>query len=264
MKRIILTLSMGLALFAANGQQTQGRVVYQRTVQMQMPMRGGGEMEQMMPRTLKEKFEVLFGNGQSLRRSLDDEDAQEEMSAESGGMHIKMKLGDDDYDVTYTNFSAGRVVMQREFAARNYIVADSIHKLNWKLTGESRTILGYPCQQAVSQRIGKRMTMAVENGEMKNREVADTLNITAWFTLAVPVPAGPEYQGQLPGLILAIDINNGRVAYQALELTQQVDIKEVKEPAKGRKVTQEEFAKERDKVMKEMQKNGRGMMRIGG
>lgn len=254
---------MGLALSAANGQQTQGRVVYQRTVQMQLRMPGGGEMEQMMPHTQKSKLEVLFGNGQSLRRTLDDEDAQDEMSAESGGMHIRLKMADDD-DLTYTNFSAAQVVEQREFAARNYIVADSIHKLNWKLTGESRTILGYPCQQAVSQRIGKRMTTMVENGELKNQEIADTLNITAWFTLAVPVPAGPDYQGQLPGLILAIDVNNGRVVYQALELVQKVDLTDIKAPAKGKKVTPEEFVKEREKMMKEMQKNGRGMMRIGG
>jgi GLPGLI family protein len=255
---------MGLALFAANGQQTQGRVVYQRTVQMQLRMPEGEEMDQMMPRTRKDKLEVLFGNGQSLRRALEDDDVQDEMGAQSGGMVLQVRLAGDN-DVTYTNFSAGRVVEQREFGARNYIVADSIHKLNWKLTGESMTILGYPCQQAVSQRIGKRMMTAMENGELKNREVADTMNITAWFTLAIPVPAGPEYQGQLPGLILAIDVNNGRMVYQAVELAQKVDLSDIKEPARGKKMTQEEFVKEREKVMKEMQRSGRtGPIRIGG
>jgi GLPGLI family protein len=263
MKRTILTLSMGLALVAANGQQKQGRVVYERTVQMRMM--GGGEMDQMMPRSRKDKLEVLFGNDQSLRRTLED-DAQEEMSSESGGMHVRMMIAGGN-DVTYTNFSTGRLVEQREFGARNYIVADSIRKMNWKLTGETRTVLNYPCQQAVAQRIGKRMVTAMENGELKNQEVADTMNITAWFTLAIPVPAGPEYQGQLPGLILAIDVNDGRVVYQAVELSPEANLDDIKAPSKGKKVTSEEFVKEREKVMKEMQRNGgrKGqVIRIGG
>lgn len=268
MKTTILTLSMGLTLLAANGQQKEGRVVYERTVQMQMRMMGGGdEMAQMMPRSRKDKLELLFGNDQSLRRTLDD-DAQEEMTAESGGgMHVRMMIAGGN-DVTYTNFSTGRMVEQREFGARNYIVADSIPKLNWKLTGETRTVLNYPCQQALAQRIGKRMSTTMENGQLKNQEVADTMNITAWFTLAIPVPAGPEYQGQLPGLILAVDVNNGRVVYQAVELSPKADLKDIKEPSKGKKVTSEEFAKEREKVMKEMQRNGGGgrgtTIRIGG
>lgn len=257
---------MGLTLLAAKAQQKEGRVVYERTVQMQMRMMGGGnEMEQMMPRSRKDKLEVLFGNDQSLRRTLED-DAQDEMTAEGGGMHVRMMIAGAN-DVTYSNFGTGRIVEQREFGARNYIVADSIRKLNWKLTGETRTVLNYPCQQAVTQRIGKRMSTTMENGQLKNQEVADTMNITAWFTLAIPVPAGPEYQGQLPGLILAIDVNNGRVVYQAVELSPKADLGDIKEPSKGKKVTAEEFAKEREKVMKEMQRNGPGRgttIRIGG
>ena len=257
---------MGLALLAARGQQKQGRVVYERTVQMQMRMQAGGEeMEQMMPRTRKDKLEVLFGNDQSLRRTLED-DMPDELSSESGGMHVRMMIAGAN-DITYVNFAKAETVEQREFGARNYIIADSIHKLNWKLTGETRTILNYPCQQAVAQRIGKRMMTSMENGEIKNKEVADTSNITAWFTLSIPVPAGPEYQGQLPGLILAVDVNNGRTVYQAVEVAPGVDLADIKAPSKGKKVSAEEFAKEREKVMKEMQRNapGRGTtIRIGG
>jgi len=263
MKRTILTLSMAVALLAANGQQKQGRVVYERTVQLRM---GPGDMEQMMPRSHKDKLEVLFGNDQSVRRGIED-NTQEEMTAESGGARHVYLMIDGNNDLTYANFATGRTVEQREFGARNYIVADSIRKLNWKLTGETRTILNYPCQQAVAQRIGKRMSIAMENGELKNKEVADSMKITVWFTLAIPVPAGPEYEGQLPGLILAIDVNDGKVIYQAVELSPTVELQDIKEPSKGKKITPEEFVKEREKVMKEMQGNrGRkgATIRIGG
>jgi GLPGLI family protein len=133
MKRTILTLSMVLALLAANGQQKEGRVLYERTVKLRM---GPGDVEQMMPRLHKDKLEVLFGNDQSLRRPVDD-NTQEEMTAESGGARHVYLMIDGNNDVTYTNFGDGRITEQREFGAKNYIVTDSIRKLNWKLTGET-------------------------------------------------------------------------------------------------------------------------------
>lgn len=267
MKKIIFTFSMGLVFITASGQQKQGRVLYERTVQMQLRMRGMGmseDAEQMLPRAHTSKLEVLFANDQSLRRAVEDE-APDEISEAGGGIHFRTMVADAN-DLTYVNLATGKVVEQREFAARSYIIADSVHKLNWKLTGQTTNILNYPCQQAVAQHIGKRTMTSMENGELKTQQVADTSNITAWFTPAIPVPAGPDYQGQLPGLILGIDINDGRTVYKAVEVSGDVELSAVKAPSKGKKVTTQEFEAERDKMMAEMQRNngGRGrMIRIG-
>ncbi|GAA3927838.1 hypothetical protein GCM10022209_21750 [Chitinophaga oryziterrae] len=254
---------MGLALMTANGQQKQGKVLYERTTQMQMHIKGMGmaeNEEQLLPRSHKDKLEILFSNNQSLRRAVTDE-TPEDFMPDEGGMRIRTGIADAN-DVTYINFATGQVIVQREFAAKNYIIADSIHKLSWKLTGETSTILGYPCQLAVAQSIGKRYIPIMENGHMKRQEVADTSNIMVWFTLSIPVPAGPEYEGQLPGLILSIDINAGHIVYKAVEVSPQADVAAIKQPSKGKKVTMEEFNKERDKTMAEMQRNntGRGRM----
>jgi GLPGLI family protein len=266
MKKIVFTISMGLLALAAGAQQKQGRVVYERTVQMQMRLQGMGDAaEHIMPRQRKDKLEVLFGNDRSLRRTLDDETPDDNMSEGGGGMQVRVMVAGAN-DVSYIDFSNGQVTEQREFAGKNYIITDSIHKLHWKLTGETATILNYPCQKALAQRIGKRSSMTMSNGQMKKEELADTSNITAWFTLSIPVPAGPEYQGQLPGLILGIDINDGRTVYKAIEVSDKTDIAAIKEPAKGKKVSAEAFAQERDKMIEEMQRNngGRGMqIRVG-
>jgi GLPGLI family protein len=141
---------------------------------------------------------------------------------------------------------------------KKFIVEDSIRKLNWKLTGETRPILGHVCQKATAQNIGKRMQMTMDNGKMERKEITDTSMIVAWFTTDMPVPAGPEVQGQLPGLILALDINNGRMVYKALEISAKADVASIKEPTKGKKVTPAEFSEERNKMMDEMQKNNQG------
>jgi len=265
MKKIVFTLLTGGILFTASAQQKQGRVVYERTIQIQMRMQGMGDgMEHMIPRSRKDKLEVLFGNDRSLRRTVEDDVPDE--PAGGGGMRIDVMVAGSN-DVSFANFSTAQVIEQRELGAKNFIIADSIHKLSWKLTGESITILNYPCQKATAQRISKRVMMTSENGEMKKQEVPDTSNIVVWFTPSIPVPAGPDYQGQLPGLILGIDINDGRTVYRAIEVTDKVDVAAIKEPSRGKKVTQEEFGQERNKLMEEMQRNngGRGRtIRIGG
>ena len=71
----------------------------------------------------------------------------------------------------------------------------------------------------LQQRIGKRMVMTMDNGKMERKEIDDTSAIVAWFTTDIPVSAGPEVQGQLPGLILSLETNNGRTVYTALEIS---------------------------------------------
>jgi len=250
---------MGLLALSCGAQQKQGRVVYERTVQLQMRMMGmggmSGDAEHVIPRMRKDKLEVLFAGDKSLRRTVEDEMPDENPG--EGGMQIRTMIAGAN-DVSFMNFATGQVTEQREFAGKEYIIADSIRKMSWKLTGETISILNYPCQKAVAQRIGKRTMMSMDNGQMKREEVADTSNITAWFTPSIPVPAGPEYQGQLPGLILGIDINNGRTIYKAIEVSDKTDLAAIKEPTKGKKLSADAFAKERDKMMEEMQRNNGG------
>ncbi|WP_188316121.1 GLPGLI family protein [Chitinophaga agrisoli] len=266
MKKICLTFSMGLVLLSVHGQQTGGRVVYERTLQLQLFLPPGAAPQRMPPSTRKDRLEVLFGNGQCLRRAIDDE-LPEAMEASGGGMHLDVIApGGGSDNETFTDFAAGKVVSQRELGGRNYVITDTIQRLNWKLTGRTSTILNYPCQQAVAQRIGIRMRPGLENGMMKMLEAPDTVTVTAWFTLSVPAPAGPEYQGQLPGLILGLEMDNGRVMYQAVELSAKTDLAAIKPPAKGKSLSAAEFAAERKKFMAAMQRNvGRGgNIRIGG
>jgi GLPGLI family protein len=145
---------------------------------------------------------------------------------------------------------------QRELFDREFLIEDSINMLNWKLHEETKTVLGHTVRKATAQRYSMRPQMTMTNGEMKREEIPDTAMITAWYATDIPVAAGPgEYQGQLPGLILELDINRGRTTYRAVEISPKVNLSGIKEPKGGKKMTQGEFAKERLKMMEEMQKN---------
>lgn len=105
--------------------------------------------------------------------------------------------------------------------------------------------------------------MTMDNGKMERKEIQDTANITAWFATDVPVSAGPaEYQGQLPGLILEMDVNNGRQTFKATGITEKADVAIIKEPNGKKRYTTAEFNKERDKMLEDMQRNNGGGQRM--
>ncbi|WP_205508193.1 GLPGLI family protein [Longitalea arenae] len=264
MKTIYFLAGFFLAI-QSQAQQQSGRVVYEFTRQMQLRVAaapGGAEHTPPPPRAHVIKLEVLFGNNQLLRRPLEDNTLNDFAGNENGIQIRAFGMGDDD--ITWCNFMEGRKVEQKEFATKLYLVTDSIRKLHWKLSGESRNILGYTCQQATTSRVSKRSMISMENGVMTRKEIPDTSQVSVWFTTAIPVPAGPDYEGQLPGLILQIDINNNTI-FRAIEISAKADLAAIKEPKKGKKLTAEEFNKEREKTMAEMQRDGGGkrVMHIG-
>ncbi|MBS1919772.1 MAG: GLPGLI family protein [Bacteroidetes bacterium] len=259
-------LTVGIALFAvslARAQQKEGTVIYERTTQVQIRLAGGNdEMERMIPQSRTDKFELSFANNQSLWKQVPRDNADDDNDAGGNGMQIRMVIAGSD-DVLYCNFDTEKKVEKKDLFDKRFIVEDSIQKLQWKLSDETKNILNLICRKAVATRYGKRTMMNMDNGKMERKEMADTSNIVAWFTTDIPVSAGPaEYQGQLPGLILEMDINNGRQTFKALGISDKADIKSIKEPSGKKRYTTEEFNKERNKMMDEMQKNNQGGQRV--
>jgi GLPGLI family protein len=255
MKKVFFSLigflSMGLIVTA----QQQGKVLYDRTVKLQISFSGmPGGMEQQMPQSRTDKFELSYGNNQSLWKQGEQEQG-DDASFNTEGAQIRMVVAGSN-DVLYANTETGKKVEKREMFDKTFIIDDTISKMKWKMTGETKTILNHNCMKATSTRTSKRTMMNMDNGKMERKEIDDTSNIVAWFATDIPVSAGPsEFQGQLPGLILEMDIKEGTQLYKATAISDKVDIAEIKEPTGKKHYTPEEFKKERDKMMKEMQEN---------
>jgi GLPGLI family protein len=261
MKKLLFTTLIFFSVIICTAQQKEGKVIYDRITKMQIQIDDSNQGALNLPQTRTDKFELLFGNNQSLWH-ISDEQTPEEDNGGGGGVQIRMIGGGVD-DISYYDISKGTSTEQRDMFEKKFVVSDSIRKLNWKLTGESKTVLNHNCQKATAQRIGVRMMMNMDNGKMERKEIADTSTIIAWFTPDIPVAAGPgEFQGQLPGLILEMDVNNGRQIYKATEISPKADMVAIKEPKNGKKVTRDEFRKETQKMMDEMQKNNQGGGRV--
>jgi GLPGLI family protein len=252
MKKILLFITTIFSL-AAFPQMKEGKVLYERTIQIQFRGNVPPEMANMAPEK-KDRFELSFANNQSLWESVPEMDESPADTREEGGNRMVMRFGGSD-DLSYHNFTTGKRVDERELNSKNYLVEDSIQKLNWTLTGESKTILGHLVQKASGERYGMRSVMTMENGEMKRQMLPDTTVVNAWVAMDIPVSAGPEFQGQLPGLILELDMNNGRIVYKALEISSKLNVSTIKEPQGGKHITAAEFNKQRDKEFEEMRRN---------
>ena len=266
MKKIILS---GFALFilgAAFAQLKEGKIVYEKTSQTQMRMGGNAEAnmppgmtEEMMnriPRSRTSKYELQFANNQTLWQQMEEPNQQSNQGfgggdrGGGGGMRM-MVMGGGTEDVVYANLGEGRTTTKKALGVDDFLVSDSIVKLSWKLSSETQDVAGYACRKATAQRIGTRMDMKMTDGKMERNEVADTSNFTAWFTTDIPVATGPELQGQLPGAILELNINNGRTVYKAVSVSNTIKATDVKEPKGGKKVTAAQYAKKRDQFMEE-------------
>ena len=268
MKRVFVA---GLAIFAfsvVSAQQKEGKVIYQRVSQMQARTFNFNGMTQEIPASTRtDKFELSFGNNQSMWRQAEAENDSETSSfgGDGAGFQMRMVVAGSN-DVVYHNFDGARRVEKREMFDKSFIIDDSIRPLKWKMTGETKTILNHPCMKATATSINQRSQTIMENGKLDRKEISDTSFIEAWFASDIPVSAGPgEFQGQLPGLILEMNFSNGRQVYTALEISPKVDLASIKEPSGKKKYTQAEFRKERDKMMDEMNQNmqhGSGNRRI--
>jgi len=253
MKKILIAACAFLTASISQGQMKEGKVVYERVQQMQIHI-NNGDGENVIPNTRKDKFELTFGNNQSIWKQ-----GEREMEDDGGGgMRIMMFNGGSD-DMLFNDFTTGKRTEQREFFDKKFIIDDSVRSLKWKMTGETKTILNHNCMKATATQTSSRMQMQVENGKMERKQVTDTSVVTAWFASDIPVPAGPaEYQGQLPGLVLEIDVANGRQTYKATEISAKADLATIKAPTGKKHYTREEFGTEVNKMMAEMQRNNGG------
>lgn len=259
MKAKLLILAGLILTIHAKAQVKEGKVTYERTTKVQIRIAGmNEEMANQLPKTRTDKFELSFANNQSLWKMAEQENNDADEVHGGGGMQIRMVVAGND-DVLYSNFDNGTRCEKRELFDKQFIVDDSIRPLKWKLTGETKTILGHPCQGAVATNISVRMMMNMDNGKMERKETSDTSVIAAWFASDIPVSAGPaEYQGQLPGLILEMTVGVDRQVFKAIAIDPKVDVASIKAPTGKKHYTPAEFKAERDKMMEEMQRNNSG------
>jgi GLPGLI family protein len=182
----------------------------------------------------------------------------------------------------YKDVKSKSYTVDKEFMGKEFLVVDSLPKLNWKLEQETKQIGGYTCYKATAVKEAsktdfrnfrpknnddkkpeeKKDDTKKTSGETKtnfedNFEMPKEITVTAWYSPEIPVNQGPENYWGLPGLIL--EINDGKTVILCSKVVLNPKEKaDIKASTKGKVVTQAEFDDIMIKKMEEFREMNRG------
>ncbi|WP_051268473.1 GLPGLI family protein [Terrimonas ferruginea] len=142
---------------------------------------------------------------------------QEEKANASGGGSTAVAVGGPMLLVSnagtlineeiFINKSKSTLQTAGRIGFKNYHFIVSLPGINWKLSNETKVILGYNCQKAT--------------GDFGGR------TFDAWFTADLPYAFGPWKLNGLPGLILAANDTKNELSFVAREITKNEDPEEL-------------------------------------
>lgn len=216
MKRVFTLIALCLPLLTL-AQKDQGRVQYKQTMNIELD-EGMEQFRAMIEESTTSEKELLFTKSASLYRTFEEE--EEEEPAQDGDMEMMMVM-DGGESIIYADHTSGQVTEQTELMGKKFLIKGEKETRKWKIHPERKKVLDYDCQRAV---------------------LADSMGtVEAWFCSSIPVSAGPMGMGDLPGLILEINLD-GQMTITATQLEFIApDKKEMKAPKGGKEVTREEY-----------------------
>jgi GLPGLI family protein len=248
MKRVFFMVVSLLGAGIVQAQVKEGTVIYERKVNMHRTIQDE-QMRAMIPEFRTSKHLLQFSDSVSIYKLVPEDEAPDPFAGGGGGVRMVFRGGADAGEL-YKNFSQARSVQSNELAGKNYLIVDAIQQQPWKMGTETKQVLGYTCHKAtrkIMQPVPMLRTMSMTSGgnrtDSTSRPQTREVEVVAWFADDIISPVGPESYGQLPGVILELDIDNGQTVYTATEVKKSVDIKDLKEPKKGKTVTRDEYNK---------------------
>ncbi len=255
-KGIILILVLVISCLGVQAQNNSGTIMYTQKINIHknLPL----EMEAMkdrIPEFRESNHKMTFADNKVLYEGVKNEKVEAERAQRgnrSGRRGRGMRRGGRNQGKRFVDLSTNKVVATRDLMGKKFLVTGEPQTYKWKMTGKSKQVGSYLCQEATWQ--------------------DSTTQVVAWFTPMIPVQAGPgDYTG-LPGVILHMNINDGEREITATDVQLgEVDASTLVAPNEGDEVSQEEWEKLREEKMKEMEKEyggkgngGRRMFRFRG
>lgn len=120
-------------------------------------------------------------------------------------------------NIVYNNYTDKRATVFKTVYEENMLISDSLKKLKWHISNETRDIAGYKCRKATSV-------------------IFDSCVVYAFYAQELVVTGGPETFNGLPGMILGVAIPKMHTSWFAKSVdTVNVKTTEITAPKKGKK-----------------------------
>lgn len=186
MKKIFpIALSLMLVALSAKSQQifiNEGKIEFEKKVNLHKILDdyGGSWLENFkdkIPQFRTDYFNLYFKDSKTLFEK--EKDNEEKIPFFSDDKSLD--------DIVYTDLQNQTFTKKENVFEQVFLLNDSIRKIDWRITNDTRNIAGFECRKA----IGK---------------VLDSVYIIAFYTDQITVSGGPLSFCNLPGMILGIAI----------------------------------------------------------
>ena len=235
----LLTACLSAMIITASASvfaQQSGTVEYDDKVKFEIHMEGdAAALPPGLPDEHTSRKILYYSPDATLFLSTSNEEDAEVSEETEGGNRVLVRISEPE-ERTYISFKDRKAIDQREFMSRMFLIESPLDSLSWKLTGNRKDILGYPCLEATCMK--------------------DSVLTIAWFTPSIDVPAGPARFTGLPGLILELITNEGKriITAASVKFGEVTDL--IVKPNKGKKMSRKEFNKMVDEKRAEMGEEG--------
>lgn len=220
--KTILMFCSALAMVSVVKAQS-GKVIYNETRKLEIHLEGdASEMQNLLPKERTSSHALYYTPDASLYINLKQSDEQDVNEQMTGGGTVMIKMQEPEGQI-YSDFKNQKTIEQREFMSRMFLIESAADSVAWKLTVNRKDIFGYPCMEAFY--------------------VKDSTKTVAWFTPSIPVSGGPSDFHGLPGLILEVNVNEGKRIISAATVSPGDVTSMIVKPKQGKKVTKDEFRK---------------------
>ncbi len=240
MKKQIIIITSSAFLFVSAFAQEQfiekGKIEFEKKVNMHKQIDSDEDetwremVKKMVPPTKTSYFNLYFSANKTIympgREAVTTQKAPEWFD------------GPANDNIVFTNLDQQNVVSQKTVFDNVFNVQDSVRKIAWKITPDTRTIAGIECRKATAV-------------------IMDTVFVVAFYANQIVTPGGPESFAGLPGMILGLAIPRLYTTWFATK----VELTDVKEtvlipPKKGKKTTSSDLKAQLKPSMKDWGKSG--------
>jgi GLPGLI family protein len=206
-----------------NAQTQKGIIFYEETRVVLTPEKRKQIEDQMADPAIREMiFKKLEANSMSFTMLAFNQEVSVYQAIEAKDEDPRVKSMGSNTGRSYAkNIKNTSYQSQANVMGKPFLITDTLKKINWKLTGDSKQIGKMACQKATAT-VGK-------------------YEVEAWFALEIPVSSGPANYWGLPGLIIELKEKGGKTFTFKEFKDEEPSNAQLAMPTEGKKVSQKEY-----------------------
>lgn len=257
-----------------SAQDFQGKVYYQSKRSIDMSAFGGSQMSEERKKQIAERMKSMYEKTYVLSFNKSESHYKEDEVLEApgqGGGRWSGMMSSFSAGPIYKNVKENSYLQQQDFFGKIFLIKETLPKFEWKMGSETKQIGKYMCFKATTThhidnnagfgrgRRGRNNANA-DSTKTAKPSLTKEVQVTAWYTMQIPISQGPgEYWG-LPGLILELNADDTTV-YCSKIIMNPNEKETIKAPSKGKEITKNEYrevVRKKTEEMSQMWRGGRG------